>query len=155
MIINLKYYCFLLVSFFLFSLCSCRSDPEKVARRVEKYPHVKEVLFVAVDTGDWSDRVGVSVLMDNGGIVTVLDLDHQLGEDGSVLMDIGPYQFQYGYQDYVTKQEIKSSVISIKELEKMCGRKFSSLKSIIKYSDDILKILERIYPPPDKEKSEG
>lgn len=152
--INMKYYSFLLLFFFIFLLCSCHSDPERIARNVEKYPHVKEVLFVAIDTGDWFDRVGISVLMDNGGIVTVLGLDHRLREDDSVLMDIGQYQFQYGYQDYTTKQETKSSVISIKDLENICNKKFRSLKSIIKYSDDILKIMEQIYPPPDKEESE-
>jgi hypothetical protein len=138
---------FFLLLFALVSLNSCSGhpDPEEIAGQLEKHPGVKQVVFVAVEPGDWFDTVAVGILLDNDAIISIFGLGYRLGTGESYIMDIGSCHFQYSYYDYDKKREIPANFITLKEIEQASGHKFWSLKSVIRNFDVILAAIKKIH----------
>jgi hypothetical protein len=134
----------LLVMAFLNS-CSCHSDPEDIAKQLEKYPGIKQVVFVLLKPDDWFDTIDIGVLLEDNEFIAIYGLNYRLGTAESYIMDIGSFHFQYSYYDYDKKQKTLDTLITIKDLESASGLKFRSIKSIIKNYDVILSTIKRIH----------
>jgi hypothetical protein len=148
----------LLLSFCLL-LSSCLVSPGAIQRKIEKYPAVEEVLSVEDQIENFSQIIGVSVLLKNGGCLIVSELDYKLGGKYLYIDKLGNYYFRVEKLYRYNEREWRWSrylEIQGRWLEKRIGYPVDSLKKIIDNYDDFLTLVERIYQePPIPEKTWG
>jgi hypothetical protein len=114
--------------------------------KIESISGIEKVISIECVPADFTDRWNVSMLLQDGGYIKILNLRSWLDCRKTLIAEIGNYRMYEQYFDVEKRVKVFGTLVSITTIQTKLTHKLHSLKDVIQHYNEIEEIIAELRP---------